>query len=212
MSTEIDLRQGDALEFLALLGRKSVDAFVTDPPYFAGDTRDQRSFRYWCDLWMRLCLRAAKPGAALCVFTDWRQLPTTTDALQSAGWVWRGVAVWDKCGTSRPQKGRFRAQAEYVVWGTAGPRPLAGPVIPGVFRSATPRNRVHQTQKPVEVLEQLVQIAPPRGLVVDPFLGGGTTAVACARQGRRFLGCELVPEIYRAAKRRLKQELEHERA
>ena len=40
---------------------------------------------------------------------DWRQLPAASDALQWAGWIWRGTAVWDK-GNSRPQKGRFRQQ------------------------------------------------------------------------------------------------------
>ena len=43
--------------------------------------------------------------------------------MQWAGWIWRGVAVWDKM-TSRPQKGRYRQQAEFMVWGSNGPMPL----------------------------------------------------------------------------------------
>ena len=54
-------------------------------------------------------------------------LYTSTDALQWAGWIWRGTAVWDK-GNSRPQKGRFRQQAEYIVWGSNGPMPINRPV------------------------------------------------------------------------------------
>ena len=58
------------------------------------------------------------------MFIDWRQLPAATDALQWAGWIWQGTAVWDK-GNSRPQKGRFRQQAEYIVWGSNGDMPIS---------------------------------------------------------------------------------------
>ena len=57
--------------------------------------------------WLREARTHCIPGAPLCVFSDWRQLPALTDAIQWAGWTWRGVAVWDKV-ISRPQKGRFR--------------------------------------------------------------------------------------------------------
>ena len=66
--------------------------------------------------WLQDARRIAKPGAPVCLFIDWRQLPAMTLALQWAGWTWRGVAVWDKVA-SRPQKGRFRQQSEYIVWG-----------------------------------------------------------------------------------------------
>ena len=65
---------------------------------------------------MAECGRVLRDGAPGLLFTDWRQLPLTTDALQCAGFTWRGVAVWDKTEGVRPQLGRFRNQAEYVVW------------------------------------------------------------------------------------------------
>ena len=86
------------------------------PPDFDGDAKDQRSWTRWAAEWLYLARRASKPGAPVCMFIDWRQLPCASDALQWAGWIWRGIAVWDK-GNSRPQKGRFRQQAEYIVWG-----------------------------------------------------------------------------------------------
>jgi len=139
---------GDCLEILPTLD--GVDAIITDPPYssggafrgdrmsktsakyvltgtqierpeFSGDNRDQRSFGYWCSLWMSLALRVSNPAAVACVFTDWRQLPVTTDYFQAGGWVWRGVVPWDK-ENYRPQMGRFAAQCEYIVWGSAGGR------------------------------------------------------------------------------------------
>ena len=55
------------------------------------------------------------------------------DVYKRQGWILRGCAVWDKM-TSRPQKGRFRQQSEYIVWGSNGPMPVNRPVgcLPGV--------------------------------------------------------------------------------
>lgn len=56
-------------------------------PDFEGDNRDQRSYGFWCSLWLGQCHRIAREGAVACVFTDWRQLPITMDALQAGGWI-----------------------------------------------------------------------------------------------------------------------------
>lgn len=63
-------------------------------------------------------------GAPVLLFTNRRQLPLTTDVLQIAGFKWRGITVWDKTEGVRPQMGRFRNQAEYIVWGSKGNMPL----------------------------------------------------------------------------------------
>lgn len=176
------------------------------PPDFTGDTRDQRAYAYWCALWLGECLRVAKPGAPVVLFTDWRQLPSTTDAIQAGGWVWRGIAVWDKtdCG-GRPQMGRYRAQAEYLVWGSAGPMPdRVGVALPGVFRYFVRRtDRDHLTGKPVPLMRDLLQIVPRDGVVLDPFTGAGTTGVAALIEGRRFIGVELTDHYADVAARRL---------
>lgn len=216
------LAHGDALDLLAELKPESIDGFVTDPPYssggmyrgdrtqavaakyvrvdrslaeFAGDMRDQRGYRYWSVLWMRLALAAARPGGVLLVFTDWRQLPTTTDALQAAGWVWRGIVPWNKTESARPAKGRFKAQCEYVVWGSRGSlgSEVGGyrPALPGLFTHRTPGNKRHVAEKPLGLLRDLLEILPAGGLVCDPFAGYGTTAVAAIQTGRRFIGAEL---------------------
>lgn len=82
---------------------------------FAGDERDQRSHLAWMRLWLAEFSRVLKEGAPVLLFTDWRPLPLTTDALQCAGLTWRGIAVWDKTEGVRPQLGRFRNQGEYLV-------------------------------------------------------------------------------------------------
>ena len=134
----LTLYQGDALTCLSGLKSGSVDAVVTDPPYnsgaftlsgkqasprikyqntgtvktypeMLGDGRDQHSFIRWAALWLAECWRIARPCAPLLVFSDWRQLPAMTDAVQIAGWQWRGVVVWHKSGV-RPMRGEFRRE------------------------------------------------------------------------------------------------------
>jgi site-specific DNA-methyltransferase (adenine-specific) len=237
---------GDCLEILPKIG--NVDAVITDPPYssggftrgdrtletakkyqssnmnaasyfenFSGDNRDQRSWVYWMSLWISLALRVSREGAMFCLFSDWRQLPATTDALQSGGAVWRGIAAWDKINI-RPIPDRFRAQAEYIVWGTNGPKKMDmkdknATYLPGVFRysSPSPIEREHATQKPAELLKQLIQVARPSEIILDPFMGSGTTGVACVETGRKFIGIEINEHYFDIACKRVEAAAKQER-
>lgn len=228
------VHEGEAVALLRELPTASVDALVTDHPYssggmtrgdrsqgtkskyvqtgsssheledFSGDTRDQRSYELWCALWLSEALRATKPGGVGLLFCDWRQLASTIDAFQVGGWVFRGVVPWAK-PTSRPQKGRFAAACEFVVWGSNGPMPAdrGVGVLPGFYTYTPPRVREHITQKPVPLMVDLLEIVPAGGLVLDPFCGNGTTGVAAVQTGRRFLGCELVPAHAATARARI---------
>jgi site-specific DNA-methyltransferase (adenine-specific) len=174
-------------------------------PEFTGDNRDQRGYLYWCALWLGECRRILRTGGVVMMFTDWRQLPTTTDAIQAGGLVWRGIVVWDK-GIGRPVKGRFRNHVEYVCWGTHGPMSDVNDVYPSsVIRSTPPThtNRVHRTEKPVELLDELLTITRPGGTVLDPFMGSGTTGVACVNTGKNFIGCEIDEGYFKIAERRI---------
>ncbi len=244
-----DVRAGDTLALLRELPTASVDAIITDPPYssggqfrgdrsqatsvkyvysttvdkgtdFTGDNRDQRAYGYWSALWLGEALRVAKPGAVLCAFTDWRQLPATTDAVQAGGWVWRGIVPWHK-PMHRHTLGRLTSACEYVVWGSAGAMDAEGretvggflpqdaaidpaDVLPPYFSESPPvKDREHQTQKPVGVMRQLLRVVPKGGLVLDPFAGSGTTGVACALDGYSFLGFELHPHFAELARERI---------
>lgn len=201
------LYHGDSLEMLQLLGEASVDAVITDPPYSSGgDNRDQRSFHFWSALWSNAALRVAKPGAPGLFFSDWRQLQISTDYLQAGGWVWRGIVPWVK-KSPRPQMGRFTAACEYVIWGSAGPMPTERDVgcLPGFYEFAAPQDREHITQKPVELMAAMCEICPPGGLVLDPFMGSGTTGVAAVKMGRRFVGCEQSLQYFEIACRRIQE-------
>jgi site-specific DNA-methyltransferase (adenine-specific) len=234
LGERLSLYQGDGLAVLAELPSASVDGLITDPPYssggmtrgdragmnpnvkyvntatartlqtFAGDNRDQRGYAYWTTLWLTEALRVVRPGGICALFTDWRQLPTTTDALQAGGWIWRGVVPWAK-PNCRPHPGRFAAECEYVAWGSAGAMPVdyAEECLPGFFHAMAPKEREHITQKPVEVLRELVRIVPPDGVVLDPFMGAGTTGVAAMIEGRRFVGVEITSHFARLAHDRI---------
>ena len=88
---------------------------------------DQRSFTEFMRMVFVKCREKAKPESIAAVFVDWRNLPAMTDALQTAGWIYRGIVVWDK-GTSRAMPNRFRNDCEYIVWGTNGARTMISPI------------------------------------------------------------------------------------
>lgn len=232
-----EIIHGDALKVLSGFAPGTFDAVITDPPYasggrtpsekskstvkkyssmkenapppFDGDAKDQRSWTRWAAEWLYEARKASKPGAPVCMFIDWRQLPAATDALQWAGWIWRGTAVWDK-GNSRPQKGRFRQQAEYIVWGSNGDMPISRPVpcLPGVFKYGNPQNRIHLTEKPLQLMQDIVKITESGGHILDPFAGSGTTVLAAVLEGYSATGIEMSDVYADLAKERIKTELE----
>ena len=67
-----------------------------------------------------------------------------------------------------------------------------------------PEREDHPTQKPLEIIERMVLAScPSDGLVLDPFMGTGTAAVAALKHGRRFIGFEINPDYCALAKRRV---------
>ncbi|MDA8313062.1 MAG: DNA methyltransferase [Actinomycetota bacterium] len=175
-------------------------------PDFAGDTRDQRSYLAWCALWLNACRQASVSGAPIAVFTDWRQLPTTTDAVQAGGWTWRGIAVWHK-GFGRPNPSGFSNAAEYVVWGSNGPAHEREDYPAGVFECPSPRGeaKVHVAEKPEPVMRWLLRLAPSGALVLDPFIGSGTTLRAAKDLGLRAIGIDSDERYCEIAAKRLAQ-------
>jgi len=115
-----EIIQGDALQLLPNFAPGTYDAVITDPPYasggrtqaeknkstakkyssmgdhapppFDGDSKDQRSWTRWAAEWLSDARKLCKPGAPVCMFIDWRQLPAASDALQWAGWIWQQPA------------------------------------------------------------------------------------------------------------------------
>ncbi len=226
---------GDSFDLLHDLS--GVGAVITDPPYssggafrgdraqltstkyvnsdtvayrpeFAGDNRDQRSFLAWCSLWSNAARQACEPGAVLASFIDWRQLPTLSDAIQCGGWVWRNVAVWWKPGI-RMQKGRFSSSAEYVLYATNGPTIVGAGSPQNVFACAPigGDDKEHIAEKPAAVMRWVLQVIPPTALILDPFMGSGTTLRAAKDCGHKAIGIDVDERYCEIAAKRLAQEV-----
>ena len=230
----VTIYHGDAFDLLHHLS--GVDAVVTDPPYssggafrgdraqqttvkyvnsdthayrpeFGGDSRDQRGFLAWSTMWLNASRKASRPGAVLCSFIDWRQLPIMTDAVQAGGWTWRNLATWWKPGI-RMIRGQFSASAEYVVYGTNGPADSdfdGGPQ--NVFRCKPDSDRDHIAQKPTDVMRWVLSVVPPRSLVLDPFMGSGATLRAAKDLGHTAIGIDVDERYCKVAAARMRQEV-----
>jgi site-specific DNA-methyltransferase (adenine-specific) len=217
-----ELHHGDLFDVVPTLPPNQFDALIVDLPYssgglhigtrqqstqrkyqgsrvqnrrqdFDGDQRDQLSFRTWATDVLRLSYRTLKRSAVFATFIDWRQLAPMILAVQCAGFTLRGIAVWDKSEAARPSPGRFRAQCEYILWGSKGELPAARgvPVLPGVLRSVVrASDKHHLTGKPTAVMRWLAQFVTPGGKILDPCAGSGTTGVGALLEGRAFVGIE----------------------
>lgn len=148
---------------------------------------------------------ASIPGAPIVAFSDWRQLPTMTDAIQAGGWVWRNLGTWWKPGC-RMQKGRFSSSAEYVVYGSNGPVTdgMASPQNVCSYPSVS--DKVHVAEKPLGVMRWAMGVVPAGSLVLDPFMGSGVTLIAAKLEGCRAIGIECNEEYCERATNRIRNQ------
>ena len=198
---QVTIYHGEALEVLREFPDGFADVLLTDPPYSSGgafrsDRAKGADEKY---------LGWAPKGHAF-LFSDWRQLPANSDALQLGGWTWQGLICWDK-GVGRPARGRFRNHLEYVLWATHGglirtnlyPSTLIS--VPTVGHG----EREHVTQKPVALLKQLFAVVETNGTALDPFAGSGSTLVAAKEMGLQSIGIELEERYCEIAAKRVSQ-------
>ena len=199
----VTLYLGDCLEVMPQLPAGSVDAVVTDPPY--GITYE--SGRYGVlprsivgdeNTVVRDAALGMWAGPAL-VLGTWR-------APRPAGT--KMVLVWDTLGAlgmgdlSLPWKPAH--QEIYVLGaGFVGRRDSDVLRCPPV-QSMAKTGRCHPHEKPVGLMKMLLAKCPP-GTILDPFMGSGTTGVACVQTGRNFIGIEIDPGYFEVAKKRISE-------
>ena len=220
--------EGDCLEHLATMPDKSVDHVITDPPYEAeAHTKGRRgqkggSFR---ETPLGFCAisemeRDAIGGYIRTLSKRWAIVFSQVEATQRwAHTIGRDryvrTMVWIK-DTTTPQMTGDRPGMGYecmVITHPPGKKRWKGGVRSGVFRGPSVVKmgvaNDHETQKPVSLMVELVELfTDPGDLILDPFAGSGTTGVAAIRLGRRFIGIEKDPKYAALARERLQAEAE----
>jgi site-specific DNA-methyltransferase (adenine-specific) len=208
----IDLRLGDCLEILKTLPDGSVDAVVTDPPYGINWTRgswDDDADRY-PDL-MRMIVRECNRLVVDGFVFVFQAMPNAPLFHEWFGDKWRIFAACKNFAQIRPT-GVWHSWDPVVFWHNG---PNSKPNSKHVNRDyhvgnvvGNMRQRIgHPCPRPLDTMEYICSIAAPDGgIILDPFMGSGTTGVACVRTGRNFIGIEIDPAYFEIAKRRIADE------
>lgn len=207
------LFRGDCLEVLPTLGK--VDAVVTDPPYFVPATHYQtrtgssRSLtdigileHYFSSVFKAIDGILAANGCAY-LFCDGQSYPVMYCCAYPFFKAQRPL-VWDKLIAFTGYG--WRHQHELILWCQREKAP-AIPTGDGDIlkhRAVEINEREHLAEKPVGLLEQIVKKSSP-SLVVDPFMGSGSTGVACLNTKSEFVGIEKEPKYFDIACRRIER-------
>lgn len=213
----IDIRLEDCLQGLACIETDSIDAVITDPPYFCGMTHngikgtysDLNLVRPFFAKIFSEFKRVVKPDGEVYIFCDWRTYPFFYPILEQLFTV-RNRITWDK----KSGAGCYYSFSHEDIIFCTSPSPIYKKYKKGtnVWRmpafcsgaKKTNGNKVHPTQKPIELIERLVDSATEEGeIVLDAFAGSGTTALACRNLGRSFIGFEIQEKYYKIARQRL---------
>ncbi len=202
--------QHDSLKVMQVMPAGSVDLIVTDPPYLVSyRSRDGRRIAndglrntQWLFDTSREMFRVLKPNTFCISFYGWPQAGTFHNAWAKAGFRVVGNFVWAKSYASSTGYTQRRHECAALLAKGIPPRPSCA--LPDVLTGRYTGNRLHPTQKPVELLEKFIQTySRPGEIVLDPFAGSGSTAVAARQLNRRFIAIELLKTYADAAQKRL---------
>lgn len=220
---------GDCLEILPTL--ETVDSVVMDPPYCSGaatesgrgaathqglrsETMKKGRFSWFegdnmttaglCELLRSTCVRVpVTAGGSILSFCDWRMVTMLAPAMESAGWRLRNLLCWDKghFGTGTG----FRPRHEMIIHLTRrAPKFYSASLGNVLCHPRVGASREHPTEKPIGLLSDLIKVvSPDGGTILDPFMGSGSTGVACAKLGRKFIGIERGLEYFDVACKRV---------
>ncbi|MDJ0512196.1 MAG: site-specific DNA-methyltransferase [Methyloceanibacter sp.] len=177
--------------------------------------------------WLSACRRVLKPNGSLWVIGSYHNIFRVGTALQDLGyWVLNDV-IWRKTNPMPNFRGRrFTNAHETMIWASMGQKARYTfnyesmkalnedlqmrsdwllPICSGAERLKQDGRKAHPTQKPEALLQRVILAAShPGDVILDPFIGSGTTAVAAKRLGRAFVGVERESAYAKAARDRLK--------
>lgn len=203
-----------------------VDCIVTDPPYLMqymakrkdkthkfckpilGDDDEQLIIDY-----IELCYQILKDDSAIYLFCNSNKIDVFKMKMEQVGFNIKNIIIWVKDnGTMGDLEAQFAKQYEFIIYANKG-RAKFNPQYKRLtdvwnMTRVSKIGKIHQNQKPLELIERMVMISSrPGELVFDGFMGSFTTAVACHNLDRRYLGAELDKDEYEAGRERLENTL-----
>jgi len=216
---------GDCLEVMKEFPRESVDLVLTDPPYnISKETNFSSMRRYnlyrgmdfgaWdkdFDVirWIKLC--PLKKNSNFICFTSWENLGVIAKECMNCGMVPKRPIVINKTNPMPVNRDRlFVNSLEFGIWATKGKWTFnrkSNRYEVSLFHCPNAKNIRHPTAKHIQPIQRLIEVlSKENDLILDPFLGSGTTALACERLNRRWIGIEINEEYCKIAKERILKE------
>ena len=212
----IKLLHTDCFDALKDIPSNSVDLVATDPPYgiglrkgykegnklVAGD--DGFSVMFFLDDLLSELKRVMKDGTACYIFTRFDVMPYWFMKCKNYFDV-KSCIIWAKGGGGIGDlEGNYALNYEMCLYMVKGRHLLNGKRDGAVWNIGKCRQEFHETQKPVEVMEKIIEKSSKKGdMVLDPFAGSATTAIACKNLGRSFVGFEMIKENFEIAEKRV---------
>lgn len=210
----MQLIKGDCLQEMKKLESESIDMLLTDPPYGMSFQSNHRKEKYdgiqndnsliWLDDFVSESYRLMKNNTAGYVFCSFHHIDKFKAALEKKFKI-KNVLVWEKNNTSMGDlKADFAPKIEFIIFIQKGRRMIEGKRDPNIFKFARTGNKHHPTEKPVDLLEYLIsKFSSTLDVILDPFMGSGSTAIASRNKGRDFIGIEIDEVHFKTANDRL---------
>lgn len=214
----ITIYHGDFFELGDQWNKPIADVVITDPPYMFGaasvsGTANSKVSRFGDLLnqsfFFREIIQKSKRlisnNGCLWMFSSWRSLPVMMKAAVESNHGIESVLVWDKCWIGPGGPIGLRPSYEICVFIPIGEFALPNRGLPDIWRHkwSSKKPHGHPSEKPLSLMTKLVEETP--GVVLDPFMGSGTTLHAAMECGRKAIGFEIEEKYCETAAKRLEQ-------
>jgi len=198
----------DCLDGMKQIQSNSIDAIVTDPPFTFGISNaiTNEKLDNWTDLMnsafffkevLTECNRITKRDSVYWIFNSWRSYPCLLKAICMLDMKVESLLIWykDWIGPGGPKGLRPSYEVVALICNGDFSIPDRGIYDVQTFKWASHKPN-HPAEKPLDLVRWLINISGDVKTVLDPFMGSGTTAVACKETGRDYIGFELNPKYF----------------
>lgn len=199
---------GDCIDAMQCMPSRSIDFILTDPPYLVGyESRDgRRILNDEDDAWLvpafQEAFRLLRPDSFCVSFYGWTKCDRFMRAWRQAGFRIVGHLTFVKSYSSKQSFVSYHHESAFLL-AKGDPTKPENP-ISDVLSFDYTGNHLHPTQKPVDPLRQLIRsFSKPGDVVLDPFAGSGSTAIAAHLEQREFVAIEKMQEYFGKAQQRL---------